>query len=642
MSTATKKPPVGGRKSTDPIPSPASPARTPTSTAVNGSHARSRSIRGANGLSARAAMQRPGAGVSNLSTSNTTADAEDDARAETVALLDDLKDRLRKTETISEQYLKQAQVLQSRLDEALQEQGKLEDRLHENEERLEVLENEKRDALRQRREMESIYEAERSSMTKEREEMGNREEEMQIIIQRLKDSLTQRSNVDEESRISRRSGNSSPSLESQFAPPSGLNRSDSRNNSKLLLQKDKLIESLRLELAEAEIKLIQSENMGGGRMQEVEKLLLEARMTNARLMEDNESFQLLLSEKTLNGDFTKDNFGFMSSASNTDALNALEGRTPAASLADELSEATEGESENYRRLEAELKTAKDSNKALTLYINRIIERLLQHQDFEAILDQSSDFKPGANTEKELPPPPPPKEQASGASILQRAKSVAMSAGRKPRPQSHMPPPSHPVLTDPETAPSIPFGLSRTSSYRSSGSSTSRPKSEQYTGAASVVNQMYKGGAVSPPLHGPQTPRHSQSFFAPPAVGGNPNAAARVPSSGGIATAGNFPGMKTASETSSMSGESGDVSTPPSQSPPRAEKQTTFAGNKPRPLRLVQENENESERLKKEKEEEERKSKRASWMGWALEKVNGSSGSGGLSAGGKSEEEVIRE
>ena len=342
-------------------------------------------------------------------------------------------------------------------------------------------------------------------------------------------------------------------------------------------------------------------------MQEVERLLLEARMTNARLMEDNESFQLLLSEKTLNGDFTKSEF--MGSAShNADALSALEGRPMGTSLADELSEAAEGESDNYRRLEAELKNAKDSNKALTLYINKIIERLLQHQDFEAILDQSSDFKPGANMDKELPPPPP-KEQASGASILQRAKSVAMGATRRPRPQSVMPAPApapHSALTDPDTAPSIPFGLGRSGSFR-----TGRPKSEQYTGgAASVVNQMYKGGQTSPPLHGPQTPRHSQSFFAPPAVGGNPNAAARVPSTG-QATAGNFPGMK--SESSSTSGESGEVTTP-GNSPPRPEKQTTFAGNKPRPLRLVQDH---PENMRKVSgEEDDKKAKRASWMGWA--------------------------
>ena len=96
------------------------------------------------------------------------------------------------------------QVLQSRLDEALREHGKLEDKLHENEERIEALENDKREALRQRREMESIYEAERSAMNKEREEMSNREEEMQAVIQRLKDSLNARSNPDEDGRIPRR------------------------------------------------------------------------------------------------------------------------------------------------------------------------------------------------------------------------------------------------------------------------------------------------------------------------------------------------------------------------------------------------------------------------------------------------------
>ncbi|KAB8294822.1 hypothetical protein EYC80_006783 [Monilinia laxa] len=604
MSAATKKPPVtlgAGRRTSSDASSTGIPSRTSTrsptkesspATTTNGTHARSRSIRSGTPLSARSAMQRPGASTSNLSSNSVPSVADDDARAENIALLDDLKERLRKTETISEQFQKQAQVLQSRLDEALQEQGKLEDRLHENEEKLETLQNEKRDALRQKREMESIYEAERSSMTKEREEMANREEEMQTIIQRLKDSLSQRSSSDEESRLSRRSNNSSPNVENgQFAPPSGLNRSDSRNNSKLLLQKDRLIESLRLELAESQIKLAEAENMGGGRMQEVEKLLLEARMTNARLMEDNESFQLLLQEKTLNGDFSKDHFEYMGgSSSNADALNALEGRSPGASLADELSELNDTENENDQY-------------PLTLYINKIIERLLQHQDFEAILD--SDFKTGdtkapANKDKDLPPPPP-KEQASGASILQRAKTVAMGS-RKPRPQSVMPMSHSSLNQDPETAPSIPFGVGRSSSVRQGG----RPKSEQYTGSgASIVNQMYRGGQTSPPLHahGPQTPRTSQTFFGTGPMAGKPNS--RHTSLGQVPTAGNFPGVR--SETSSISGDSGEVSTPPSSNSPPRKETRKFAGNKPKPLQLVQDKE----------EEEKTKAKRASWMGWAF-------------------------
>ncbi|KAM0333157.1 hypothetical protein ACHAQA_001817 [Verticillium albo-atrum] len=623
MSAATaKKPPAGvGRvASTDPAASPSSsPARsahrsTPSVSGAGGAGAVSRTRSTRTGTPTRAAAGRKDSPLGSSS------DADQDARAELVAQLDDLKERLSKAEISAEQYRKQAEVLQTRLDEALEESAKLEEKVHENEEQAETLRNEKRDAARQMREMEAIYEAERSSMNKEKEDMSNREEEMQMVIQRLKDSLAQRTNNDvDDVRPSRQPH--SPSVEGGFAPPSSLNRSDSRNNSKLLLQKDKLIESLRLELAEAQIKLVESENSGGGRLHEVEKLLMEARMANARLMEDNESYQLLLQEKTLNGDFNKSDFSYMgSSSANQDALNALEGRGGGTSLADELSDAagTDNDSETHRRLEGELKASKDQNKALTLYINKIIERLLQHQDFEHILDQSgSDFKlPGAaNVDKELPPPPSDKG-AVAPSFLQRAKSMAVGNGKpRPRPMSVMPTTGYSAHEDPETAPRIPIGnMTRSASTRRTG----RPVSEQYTGAASLVNQMYRGadGPVSPGLG---NPRHSQSFFATASNSGtNPNAAARAPSQ--QSSAGNFPGMR--SETSSMSGDSasvingsasaGDVSTPPSQSsPPRShhEKSTTFAGNKPRPLRLVQEAEAKTETANNS-------NKRASWMGWA--------------------------
>ncbi|KAK2065228.1 hypothetical protein LY76DRAFT_500022 [Colletotrichum caudatum] len=608
MSAATaKKPPaagVGRVSSTDPATSPSvSPARTPTrsSTPTAATAARRAPARSGTPVSSRAAAAARRDSVLGNSNSSGSTEAEEAARAETVALLDDLKERLSKAEVSSDQYRKQVEVLQTRLDDAIKESSKLEEKVHEAEEQIETLRKEKRDAAKKMREMEAIYEAERSSMTKEKEEMSNREEEMQTIIQRLKDTLSQRAN-DEEGRPSRQSATSSPSIDNgSFAPPSSLNRSDSRNNSKILLQKDKLIESLRLELAEAQIKLVESENQGGGRLQEVERLLMEARMANARLMEDNESYQLLLQEKTLNGDFSKNDFSYMSASANQDALNALEGRARGASLADELSDDASdpgNDNEHVRRLESEVKSMKDQNKALTLYINKIIERLLQHQDFEHILDTSSEPKPpGANTNKDLPPPP----GASGASLLQRAKTMAAGPNKpRPRPMSYMPSAqsANSAHTDPETAPRIPIGnLTRSSSTR-----RARPMSEQFTGV-NLVNQMYRGpdGPISPPLGSPRTPRTSQTF-----IGGNPNAVARATSGQQAPTAGNFPGMR--SDTSSTSGDSNDLATPPSQSPPRShhEKQTTFAGNKPRPLRLVQEN----------NETKQENNKRSSWIGWA--------------------------
>ncbi|OAA42241.1 hypothetical protein NOR_05090 [Metarhizium rileyi] len=596
MSAATKKPASGGvgrvsaneAGTTSPGSSPSRTAAPKSSTPTG--HVRTRSVRNGPPVSARAAAVRRDSS---------------DARAETASALEDLQQRLEKEEKLSEQCKRQSEVLQSKLDEALKDAVKSEEKLHEYEEQHEAIVNEMKEAKRQKREMETIYEAERSAILKEKEELSNREEEMQTVIQRLKDSLAQRNNSDDDNRTSRQ-GNSSPSLDgSSFAPPSSLQRSDSRNNSKLILQKDKLIESLRLELAEAQIKLVESENQGGGRLQEVERLLMEARMANARLMEDNESYQLLLQEKTLKGDFGQTDFSYMSAGTNQDALNALEGKTGGSSLADELSDATEAESEAYRRLESELKSMKEQNKALTLYINKIIERLLQHQDFESILDTSGEVKTGPiDTNKDLPAPPAGDKQTNGAAaLLQRARSIAVGTGKpKPRPLSFMPSATNSAHTDPDTAPSIPIGnLGRSASTR-----RSRPQSDQFTGAASLVSQMYKGpdGPASPPLG---NPRHSHNFFATSNATSNPTATARHPS-GSQASSGNFPGMR--SETSSISGDSGDMSTstPPSQSPPRShsDKQTTFAGGKPRPLRLVQEN-----------QDAVKDNKRASWYtGWS--------------------------
>lgn len=438
--------------------------------------------------------------------------------------------------------------------------------------------------------------------------------------------------------------NSSPSIDNgSFAPPSSIQRSDSRNNSKLLLQKDKVIESLRLELAEAQLKLVESQNKDGGRLQDVERQLMEARVANARLMEDNEGYQLLLQDRTLKGDFTTNDFSYSAASANQDALAALEGRVSGTSLADELSGANDDHAPEHdpeqRLLETELNKVKDQNKALTLYINKIIERLLEHQGFEHILDQSSDFKGTPDTNKDLPPPPPPKPAAaSGASLLQRAKSMAIGSAStaaprpKPRPMTFMPSANLPsVLSNPDTAPSIPIGLSRTTSTR-----RSRPMSDQYTnlpGAASIVNAMYKGPSSS---DGPLSPslRSSQNFFMPQGAGNR--------TSGGGGDRGNFPGMK--SETSSTSGDSvsfsttggaDGLSTPPSQaSPPRSvhheKNSTTFAGNKPRPLRLVQEN--------AEATAAANAARRQSWVGWATsafgKKEEGASG-GGVA-------EVIRE
>ncbi|ORY07534.1 hypothetical protein BCR34DRAFT_19042 [Clohesyomyces aquaticus] len=619
-TSATRKPPPPGTPGRDsaarPSASPGAtrtPARasTPTSTA-NGVQ-RTRSVRSGNNgtpVSARAAVRKPGA-PSALSSQVDSGD--DDAREEAAAYLQDLKERLQKAELEAEERQKQVEVLNSRLDDALKEQAQLEERAHEEEEKVEALENEKRELTRQQRELESIYEAERAQTMKEKEDAQNKEEEMHETIQRLKETMAMKnvqSSDGEEGHLSRTSSfrnnpsrnSSSQNLDTagQFAPPSSIQRSNSRNNSKLIHQKDKIIEGLRLELAEVQIKLVEMENAGGGRMAELERQLLETRMTNARLMEDNESFQLLLSEKTLNGDLARGNFLHHTSHPEERAPSR---NGPSTSLADELESAEGADTDVVRRLEAEVNTLKDQNKALTLYINKIIGRLLTHQGFESVLGMDdSDPVGGINTNKELPPPPKENEQPS---LLQRAKSVAMGAGRnKPRPISQSQVPAGAISTvneDPSTAPSIP--LQRSQSVRmSSGSYSHRRSTSEWPNpaAANVVNNMYRnpppaaitpGGQTSPGLTSPRN-----SFFGIGiATNQTSSAGSRVPSTG---------------HSIQEEKAEGDKESVSSQSPPRHAPAPPVAmtGKQMRPLRLVQ---NEEEAMRQRKA-----ANRGSWItGW---------------------------
>lgn len=423
---------------------------------------------------------------------------------------------------------------------------------------------------------------------------------------------------------------SSPDVDGQFAPSSQLERSPSRNNSKLLLQKDKLIESLRLELAESQIKLVEMENKGGGRQRELEKELLEARMSNARLMEDNESYQLLLSEKTLNGDFSKGDFmrdAHMDAEEDHDAGNGM------GSLADELESAdasAKAETDISRKIEAENRSLKDQNKALTLYIERIVSRVLQHDGFEAILDKNENREqaaPGAtkskSTDKDLPPTPPEHDDGTPQTFLQRARSVVagphnQSSPQKTRsrPSSYMPT-SNPNVAptaheNPNTAPSIP--LNRAQSVRMGGGHRRARSDQADVSAAAVIGQMYRGrnsgGPVSPTVMGPGS---RQSVFSGQSVipSGMPTGGSRAPSTSSQPDHGRM--SSSGSVTSDLHETASTGAT--SNSPRSSSGMTNYTGavmtqNKLRPLRLVSES-----KAAEEEETARKKANRGSWISW---------------------------
>jgi hypothetical protein len=582
-------------------------------------------------MSARSAARKPPVrGNSGLGGRMKSVDSsyDENSRADHAQLVDELKLQVQRAEIASEQYQKEVEILQLRLHEAVGERNNLEAQISQKDMEAETVHTEAKDIMRQQKELEQTHHAEKDMMLKEREHQLNKEQELQSIIHRLNETIRQRemrAHVEGERPVISRSGMSaltpqqsstnslaasfrsraSPDLDpGQFAPSAQLERSPSRNNSKLLLQKDKMIESLRLELAEVQIKLAEMEHVGDGRLQQIEKQLLDTKMANARLMEDNESFQLLLSEKTLKGDFMQE--------SRPDTAAGL------GTLADELESAGNGgEGENgeaYKRLEAELKSSRDSNKALTLYIDKIIGRLLQHEGFEHIIHDKDDLPKATmkTTDKALPPPPPGEQ---GPSFLQRAKSVVAGKGGRPppkiRPMSYMPSTAPEVAPtaheNPDTAPSIPL----TRGHR-------RSRSDQATEnpiPAAIVGQMRRGSPLRTSSGGPASPGISPSMSpimsstrSPFFPSSNPPSS-RVTSGSGPTTA-----ERSSRTNSILSEHSGEVNSQDTPSPPR-EKQgpnalpgAVMKQNQLRPLRLVREN-----TILEDDEAARKKANRGSWM-----------------------------
>ena len=592
MSGSNRKPPPANGPNTRPPASPvnrSSPSRS--SSSINGI-GRSPSLQRTTGLS------RPGRGTPNarspqtsfLSTGTNASDdgGDDEARAEHNALMEQLRDRVQKAETASEEYQRQLNLLQARLEESQQEQGQLEDRVHQSNSTIEVLERDCAAAVRQRREVEDLFETERNAILQDKAEGQSRVEELLGVNRRLKESLSQREkrgSIDVSRELSRT--NSGNEL-GHFAPSSSPPQSSGRDETEIVKVKDKVIQSLRLELAEAQIKIMELDSTGGSQVHELEKKLLETQITNARLTEDNESFQLLLSEKTLNGDFSK-----------TEAMQQSSGL---GSLAEELGneelDSAEGKTDDARHLELENKSLKDQNKALALYIESIIGRLLQHKEFENILDKTPDLMsgapkpPAANTDKELPPPPPPKDEAQPTGFLQRARSVVSGQAKRPRPISVMMPAAPPPLTspppteDPLTAPSVPI-VSRSQSVR--GGMHKRTQSD-VPNAAPIVDRMVRGppshgsgGPLSPGLSSTVTGSTRTSFMQ--STRGT-SAATRAPSASRKSQEGQ-PGSSSNSAFSDRSVGSDGV-------PRTSTGNTNYTGavmtqNRLRPLRLVQEN-----------------------------------------------------
>ena len=87
-------------------------------------------------------------------------------------------------------------------------------------------------------------------------------------------------------------------------PIEGNKAGESTSFAATIREKDRQIERLRLELADLEVRMAEQTNDALSQTRQVEDALIQAKLENIRLAEDVESYQMLLQDRTLRGEYS--------------------------------------------------------------------------------------------------------------------------------------------------------------------------------------------------------------------------------------------------------------------------------------------------------------------------------------------------
>ncbi|CAO3589842.1 unnamed protein product [Absidia cylindrospora] len=327
---------------------------------------------------------------------------------------------------------------------------------------------------------------------------------------------------------------------------------------------DKLILDLRAEM-EQQKSMVQDRDAHAQRqslrIQHLDQEIANVKQVNQSLMEDNESYQILLHEKTISGEFMMN--PIMQVEASSDTSNGITQQSSPSSntsggglnLAAELNLANDFEATQkanqvdiaVQKLTDEIKTLQDTNRALQLYMNKILMKIIDNKQLEDVLsiDQPKPKPAPINTftnkdNKETPPveaaprsaglgPAPTRTLSStllnkgGATGRQQRRRTISYWGSKAPIQPL--PNDTTTKTDPPSGHASPNGSfddDRTTRRHSAMTSNSNSSNNTNGGWAKALRRMSIGWSASPPvINGNNKPslddqHHQATTTTPPA------------------------------------------------------------------------------------------------------------------------------
>ncbi|KAI8595929.1 hypothetical protein EDD21DRAFT_21244 [Dissophora ornata] len=306
-------------------------------------------------------------------------------------------------------------LAQQEVNSARNNQARLESQIYELDQSLAEARKESQRQMRAKKDSDRLLEQNNAALEKERALWAEREAELTRSLKFATRPLVVQAPAKEEPRYVDNEPMEilPPQIQQQIAESNAA-------HTRALRAQTKMVANLRQQILTINQDQIERQQNINLRESELRAEISQTRELNRGLMEENESYQLLLHEKSMNGEFMQtsimkstgyddDMLGSSQALSNNGSIN----------LADELGRAfsqmppTPPSERSNEVLIAENKSLKDQNAALNLYITKILTRIMQTPMLTSVL--AADYSPGRTAVPESPPAVISKVNSTGTS-----------------------------------------------------------------------------------------------------------------------------------------------------------------------------------------------------------------------------------